>query len=52
MQSYMSLIAIAGALMAGAISPGPSFLFVARNSIALSRNHGLATAFGMRNNFV
>ncbi len=47
MQSYMSLIAIAGALMAGAISPGPSFLFVARNSIALSRNHGLATAFGM-----
>lgn len=47
MQSYMSLIAITGALAAGAMSPGPSFLFVARNSIALSRNHGLATAFGM-----
>lgn len=49
MQSYMSLIAITGALAAGAMSPGPSFLFVARNSIALSRNHGLATAgYGIR----
>ncbi len=47
MQSSMSLLAITGALMAGAMSPGPSFLFVARNSIALSRNHGLATALGM-----
>lgn len=47
MQSYMSLLAITGALIAGAMSPGPSFLFVARNSIALSRNHGLATALGM-----
>ncbi len=47
MQSYMSLLAITGALMAGAMSPGPSFLFVARNSIALSRSHGLATALGM-----
>jgi threonine/homoserine/homoserine lactone efflux protein len=47
MQVYTSLFAITGALMAGAMSPGPSFLFVARNSIALSRNHGLATALGM-----
>lgn len=36
MQIYTSLIAITGAMMAGAMSPGPSFLFVARNSIALS----------------
>lgn len=47
MHAYMSLVAIAGALIAGAISPGPSFLFVARNSIALSRKHGFATALGM-----
>lgn len=47
MQVYTSLFVITGALMAGAMSPGPSFLFVARNSIALSRNHGLATALGM-----
>lgn len=47
MQAYMSVIAIAGALAAGAVSPGPSFLFVARNSFALSRQHGFATALGM-----
>ncbi len=47
MQTYMSVVAIAGALVAGAMSPGPSFLFVARNSIALSRQHGFATALGM-----
>lgn len=47
MQAYLSLIAIAGALAAGAVSPGPSFLFVARTSIALSRQHGFATALGM-----
>lgn len=47
MHDYLSILAIIGALAAGAISPGPSFLFVARNSIALSRRHGFATALGM-----
>jgi threonine/homoserine/homoserine lactone efflux protein len=47
MQTYMSVIAITGALAAGAVSPGPSFIYVARNAISLSRQHGFATALGM-----
>ncbi len=47
MQAYMSVIAITGALAAGAVSPGPSFIYVARNAISLSRQHGFATALGM-----
>ena len=34
------------ALMLGAISPGPSFIYVAQNSISKSRKHGLFTALG------
>jgi threonine/homoserine/homoserine lactone efflux protein len=47
MQASMSIIAIASALGVGAISPGPSFLLVARNAIGISRRHGFATALGM-----
>ncbi|WP_020394507.1 LysE family translocator [Thiolinea disciformis] len=47
MQAYLSLLAITGSLAVGAMSPGPSFVVVARNSIALSRQHGYATALGM-----
>lgn len=47
MQAYMSVVAIACALAAGTVSPGPSFIFVARNAISLSRQHGFATALGM-----
>ncbi|MEA9390128.1 LysE family translocator [Acerihabitans sp. TG2] len=47
MQAYLSLITITGALAAGAVSPGPSFIFVARNAMSLSRRHGFATALGM-----
>ncbi len=47
METYMSVLAIAGVLVTGSMSPGPSFLFVARNAIALSRSHGFATALGM-----
>ena len=47
MQAYMSVIAITGALAAGAVSPDPSFIYVARNAISLSRQHGFATALGM-----
>lgn len=32
--------------MLGAMSPGPTSIYVAKNSIAISRKHGLYTAFG------
>lgn len=41
-----SLIAIATVLIMGVISPGPSFIYVARNSVLHSRRHGLMTALG------
>lgn len=44
---YSALVAIAVALGLGAISPGPSFIVVARNAVTLSRQHGMATALGM-----
>ncbi len=47
MDPIFSALAIAGALAVGAVSPGPSFIVVARNAIALSRAHGMATALGM-----
>lgn len=46
----MSIIALAGILAAcllGAMSPGPSFLIVARISISDSRRNGIAAAVGM-----
>lgn len=43
----LSLLTLLGAVAAGAISPGPSFIFVARTSVALSRRDGLAAALGM-----
>lgn len=46
MQEYGFLMAIAGVLLAGAMSPGPSFLVVAQNALAKSRSHGVATALG------
>ena len=41
------LLSIAVALALGAISPGPSFILVARTSVAVSRRAGLAAAMGM-----
>ncbi|CDG91741.1 LysE family translocator [Xenorhabdus bovienii] len=41
-----SLMAIAAVLIMGVISPGPSFIYVARNAVAYSRLHGLVTALG------
>ncbi|MDP1315096.1 LysE family translocator, partial [Klebsiella pneumoniae] len=35
-----SLMAIAAVLIMGEISPGPSFVFGARNAVASSRRHG------------
>lgn len=40
-----SLMALAAVLIMGVISPGPSFIFVARNAVARSRLHGLVTAW-------
>jgi RhtB (resistance to homoserine/threonine) family protein len=41
------IAAILGAVLIGAISPGPSFVTVLRTSIAMSRRDGLAAAIGM-----
>jgi threonine/homoserine/homoserine lactone efflux protein len=43
----ISLLSIVGALILGSISPGPSFVFVTRTSVAISRRDGLAAAVGM-----
>lgn len=47
MSSLAALFAILGALIIGAISPGPSFVFVVRTAVARSRLDGIAAAFGM-----
>lgn len=47
MELYLSLAGILGALLIGAMSPGPSFVLVARTSIAVSRADGLYMALGM-----
>jgi len=43
----LPLLSIAGAVALGAVSPGPSFLMVARTAVAHSRAHALAAAAGM-----
>jgi threonine/homoserine/homoserine lactone efflux protein len=47
LNSSVALASIVGALLIGAISPGPSFVLVARTAIATSRCDGLAAALGM-----
>ncbi|PWC41181.1 LysE family transporter [Azospirillum sp. TSO22-1] len=47
MTPTIALLSILGALAVGAVSPGPSFVLVARTSIAVSRRDGLAAALGM-----
>lgn len=47
MGEALALFTILGALLVGAISPGPSFVFVVRTSVAQSRIEGLAAALGM-----
>ena len=47
MDITVAVLSIAGAIALGAISPGPSFVLVARTSVASSRTDGLATALGM-----
>lgn len=47
MTPLAALFAILGALLIGAISPGPSFVFVVRTAVAQSRADGFAAAVGM-----
>jgi len=46
MDTTLSLLGIAGAMAVGAMSPGPSFVMVARTAVT-SRSDGLAAALGM-----
>jgi len=47
MELTLGLASVLGAILLGAISPGPSFVLVARTSMAGSRTNGLFTAIGM-----
>lgn len=47
MQELFSLLGIASALAVGAISPGPSFVMVARVAVSTSRSSGIAASLGM-----
>lgn len=47
MESALSFAAICGAIAVGAMSPGPSFLVVARAALSNGRHAGLSTALGM-----
>jgi threonine efflux protein len=47
MTPTLALLAILGTLALGAMSPGPSFVLVARTAVAGSRRDGLAAALGM-----
>jgi threonine/homoserine/homoserine lactone efflux protein len=47
MQELVALVGIIGALAVGVVSPGPSFVMVARLAVATSRANGLGAAVGM-----
>ncbi len=47
MDIYFSIFAIVGALLIGAMSPGPSFILVVQTSAATSRKNGLSMAMGL-----
>jgi threonine/homoserine/homoserine lactone efflux protein len=47
METTLAVLLIEGAIAPGAISPGPSFVLVARTSVAGARTDGLATALGI-----
>lgn len=47
MSTLLPVIAVAGAIALGAMSPGPSFVMVVRTAVARSRRDGLAAALGM-----
>ena len=47
METLWPVLAIVGALSLGVISPGPSFVFIAQRSVAVSRLDGLGASLGM-----
>jgi threonine/homoserine/homoserine lactone efflux protein len=47
MQHLPELIGMASALTLGAVSPGPSFVMVARTAASVGRRNGLLAALGM-----
>ncbi len=47
MEQMIAVMLILGALLLGAMSPGPSFLVVARSAVSCSRNEAVATALGV-----
>lgn len=47
MNTAMTVLSIGSAITIGAISPGPSFVMVARTAVASTRGNGLAAALGM-----
>jgi threonine/homoserine/homoserine lactone efflux protein len=47
LEAILAISGILGALLIGVVSPGPSFVLVARTAIAVSRRDGLAAAVGM-----
>ena len=47
MELSVSLLSLVLALVLGAVSPGPSFLMVARTALVASRKDGLAAALGL-----
>ncbi|WP_394781580.1 LysE family translocator [Undibacterium sp.] len=47
MNTAMTFVGIAAAIAIGAMSPGPSFVMVARTAVTSSRANGLAAAVGM-----
>ncbi len=46
MSEYSFLFAIAGVLIVGVMSPGPTFFIVARNTLSQSKINGFMTALG------
>ena len=47
MQELLALAGVVAALAVGAVSPGPSFVMVAKEAVSVSRANGIAAAFGM-----
>jgi threonine/homoserine/homoserine lactone efflux protein len=47
MQQLAALAGIVGALSVGVVSPGPSFVMVARTAVSQSRGDGVCAALGM-----
>ncbi|WP_431225821.1 LysE family translocator [Serratia sp. L9] len=46
-ETLLSVLSITGAITLGAMSPGPSFILVARTAVASSRRDAMAVALGM-----